>query len=98
MVSVGPSKIVAAKTHNSTILSCNAEGNPPPRFQWLQKLPSHEVLVRGHTRQLYIENVTYDDQGEYVCKAINELGEDITKSKLMCKELPAIQLENQVRC
>ena len=55
------------------MLTCNAEGNPPPRFQWLQKLPSHEVLVRGHTQQLYIENVTYEDQGEFVCKALNEI-------------------------
>lgn len=37
-----------------------------------------------------------EDEGEYVCKAKNELGEDITRCKLVCKELPAIQLENQV--
>jgi len=37
-----------------------------------------------------------EDEGEYVCKAKNELGEDIVKCKLVCKELPAIQLENQV--
>ena len=37
-----------------------------------------------------------EDEGEYVCKAKNDLGEDITKCKLVCKELPAIQLENQV--
>jgi len=48
-----------------------AEGNPPPRYQWLQKLPTHEVLVRGYSQYLNIENVTYEDQGEYVCKAVN---------------------------
>merc|ERR1712073_190972 len=37
-----------------------------------------------------------EDEGEYVCKAFNELGEDITKAELKCKEMPAIQLENQV--
>ena len=37
-----------------------------------------------------------EDEGEYVCKAKNELGEDITKCKLVCKEMPAIQLENQI--
>ena len=31
-----------------------------------------------------------------MCKAKNDFGEDITKCKLVCKELPAIQLENQV--
>ena len=34
--------------------------------------------------------------GEYICKAKNELGEDIVRCKLVCKELPAIQMENQV--
>jgi hypothetical protein len=37
-----------------------------------------------------------EDEGEYVCKAFNDLGEDITRCELKCKELPAIQLENQV--
>ena len=37
-----------------------------------------------------------EDEGEYVCKAKNDLGEDIVKCNLVCKELPAIQLENQV--
>merc|ERR1712088_914359 len=37
-----------------------------------------------------------EDEGEYVCKAFNELGEDITRAELRCKELPAISLENQV--
>jgi hypothetical protein len=37
-----------------------------------------------------------EDEGLYVCKAFNELGEDITKAELKCKEMPAIQLENQV--
>jgi hypothetical protein len=48
-----------------------AQGNPPPRYQWLQKLPTHEVLVRGYSQHLLIENVTYDHQGEFVCKAVN---------------------------
>ena len=69
--SVGPSKYISAHVHNRTTLSCLAEGNPPPRYQWLQKLPTHEVLVRGYSQYLNIENVTYEDQGEYVCKAVN---------------------------
>jgi len=73
ILSVGPSKTVSAKMYNSTLLTCEAEGNPAPRYQWLQMLPSQEVLIRGYTRQLLIENVTYDHQGEFVCKAINEI-------------------------
>jgi len=29
--------------HNRTILTCSAEGNPLPKYQWLQKLPSQQV-------------------------------------------------------
>ena len=57
--------------HNRTILTCSAEGNPLPKFQWLQKLPTHEVLVRGVNQHLHIGNVTYEHQGEFVCKAVN---------------------------
>ena len=73
IISVKPPKVVKAETYNNTTLTCNAEGNPPPRYQWLQKLPTHEVLIRGYNHQLFIENVTYEHQGEYVCKAINEI-------------------------
>ena len=62
---------MSANVHNKTTLTCLAEGNPAPRYQWLQKLPTHEVLVRGYSQHLQIENVTYDHQGEFVCKAVN---------------------------
>ena len=30
--------------HNRSILTCSAEGNPLPKYQWLQKLPSQQVI------------------------------------------------------
>ncbi len=74
ILSVGPTKVVKARMYNKTMLNCEAEGNPPPRYTWLQKLPTNEVLIRGYSQQLLIENVTYDYQGEFVCKAVNEIG------------------------
>ncbi len=58
------------------ILTCEAEGNPAPRYQWLQRTESHQVVVRGHERNLVISDVDYDHQGEFVCKAINEIREE----------------------
>ena len=55
------------------ILTCEAEGNPTPRYQWLQKMPTQEVLIRGSEKTLVIENVTYYHQGEFVCKAMNTI-------------------------
>ena len=73
ILSVGPSKVVSAQTYNRTLLTCNAQGNPPPKYQWLQRFPTHDVMIRGYAQQLFIENVTYEHQGEYVCKALNEI-------------------------
>ena len=56
-----------------TVLSCEAEGNPEPKYQWLQKLSSQEVLVRGYEKTLIISNVSYDHQGQFVCKAFNKI-------------------------
>lgn len=68
---MGPSKVVAATVNNKAVLTCEAEGNPPPRYQWLQKLRTQEVLIRGYEKKLVIPNITYDHQGEFVCKAVN---------------------------
>ena len=61
--------------HNQSILTCSAEGNPLPKYLWLQKLPSNQVLKRGYEDKLVIEDTTYDHQGEYVCEAVNVIGD-----------------------
>ena len=61
--------------HNQSILTCSAEGNPLPKYLWLQKLSSNQVLKRGYTDKLIIEDTKYDDQGEYVCESVNVIGD-----------------------
>jgi len=73
ITSIGPSLHVTAKAGSSLLLSCGADGFPTPQFQWLQQLPSGEVLVRGYEPQLVIDAVTYQHQGEFVCKALNSV-------------------------
>ena len=60
--------------HNRTVLRCHAEGNPEPKFQWLQRLPQEQVVKRGNESELVIEDAGYSDQGEYTCRAINTVG------------------------
>ena len=36
--------------HNRTVLTCQAEGNPAPKYQWLQKLPSQQVLLKFNVK------------------------------------------------
>ena len=59
--------------HNRSILTCSAEGNPLPKYQWLQKLSTQQVVKRGTTDRLVIEDTNYDHQGEYVCVAVNQI-------------------------
>ncbi|XP_021944481.1 kin of IRRE-like protein 3 isoform X3 [Folsomia candida] len=69
----GPERVVVAALYNRTVLVCQADGNPQPAYQWLQKTTTAEetVYVRGAEQMLVIHNVTYDYQGRYVCKASN---------------------------
>ena len=69
-----PADTASAQVHNRTVLTCTAEGNPSPKYQWIQTLSSSTVLVRSYTAQLVIEDVGYEDQGEYRCVAINVIG------------------------
>ena len=72
---VTPSGGATIGVHNTSILTCSAEGNPLPKYLWLQKLPSNQVLKRGYEDKLVIEDTTYDHQGEYVCEAVNVIGD-----------------------
>lgn len=74
IVRVTPQSGATVGVHNATTLSCFAEGNPAPKFQWLQRLPTQQVLKRGFESQLVIEDTNYDHQGDYVCEAINVIG------------------------
>ncbi len=60
--------------HNRTVLTCSAEGNPAPKYRWLQKIPTSQVLKRGYESTLVLEDTTYDHQGDYVCEAVNMIG------------------------
>merc|ERR1719312_1668960 len=83
---------------------CRVDPKNDPKLQ-IKWFFNEKELASGHRFRITHEfgyvalDILYtypDDEGEYVCKAFNELGEDITRAELRCKELPAIQLENQV--
>lgn len=76
ILSVGPDRLTTAHLFTSATFECIAEGNPPPTYQWLQRLltSSDVIRERGREAKLHISNVTYDFQGEYVCKVTNIIG------------------------
>merc|ERR1719273_2029413 len=50
---------------------------------------SHEY---GHVA-LHIFYTYPEDEGRYVCRATNELGEDMTEASLVCRPLPHLQFQ-----
>ncbi|XP_066948051.1 irregular chiasm C-roughest protein-like isoform X2 [Macrobrachium rosenbergii] len=74
VLQVGPAPIVTATLHNHTLLECLAEGNPPPKYTWIQTIPdSGKTVVRGNNATLLLESMTYEHQGQYVCVASNTI-------------------------
>lgn len=88
----------------SVRFECRVEPKEDPklRIEWYR---NGKPLPAGHRyRTVYdmgfvsldILNVYSEDSGEYVCRAVNEHGEDFTRANITCKKLPNIILQNQV--
>ncbi|CAG0881330.1 unnamed protein product [Darwinula stevensoni] len=70
----GPSsRKVSAALGNETILTCEAESNPPPSYQWLQKPYENAQVayIRGRNATLRLTNLSYEHQGLYACSVAN---------------------------
>ncbi|XP_071040751.1 irregular chiasm C-roughest protein isoform X2 [Parasteatoda tepidariorum] len=73
ILKVSPNPGAKVTVYHNTTLVCEAEGNPPPKYSWLQKMGGDPIAwqQRGNTAVLHILNVTYQYQGQYVCEASN---------------------------
>ncbi|MEE6467486.1 hypothetical protein FKM82_007266 [Ascaphus truei] len=62
-------------------LSCQIVGNPTPIVTWeTDKLPIEsggrfKMVEDGNLYQLTIYDLTFEDSGQYICRAINNIGE-----------------------
>ncbi|XP_065093433.1 uncharacterized protein LOC135714094, partial [Ochlerotatus camptorhynchus] len=73
ILSAGPDRLTTAPLFSPAAFECVAEGNPQPTYKWVQRIStqSKPFLDRGRESRLVIDNVTYDYQGEYECRATN---------------------------
>ncbi|XP_058056106.1 uncharacterized protein LOC131207508 [Anopheles bellator] len=73
ILSAGPDRLTTAPLFSPAAFECVAEGNPAPTYKWVQRISSQgkPFLDRGRESRLVIDNVTYDYQGEYECRATN---------------------------
>jgi titin len=88
----------------SVRFECRVEPKDDPRLR-IEWYRNGKLLPSGHRyRTVYdmgfvsleILYVYAEDSGEYVCRAVNDYGEDFTKANITCKKLPNIILQNQV--
>lgn len=78
-VKTEPTRQVDLEVGRSADFKCEADANPPAKFEWLQKLPDDfgldqgqgRVYSRGQGKTLRLKNVTYEYEGKWACLASN---------------------------
>ena len=80
--------------HGTAIVTCEAQGTPPPAVSWQRN--GHLLKSRGTVRQegdqLIIEDASREDGGTYVCLAQNTAGTALLEVAISVLVPPQIQL------
>lgn len=63
-----------AETGGYIAFSCDATGDPAPRFQWRKNGEIYQAGQGYKTNTLVLANVIMNDVGVYYCEAINSVG------------------------
>ena len=78
-------KMVGGKTK----FICHGEGNPKPTYRWIQVSASdHTEIVRSEDNLLNMNDITFKDQGVYMCEVRNTI-----KGEHLVTRSEAIKLE-----
>lgn len=76
---------------DTLLLECFAEGLPTPQIEWSKlgsELPKGRATIEIHEKTLKIENVSYQDRGNYRCTANNLLGKASHDFHVIVEEPP----------
>ncbi|KAM4042569.1 immunoglobulin superfamily member 10 isoform 1-T1 [Anomaloglossus baeobatrachus] len=94
-IKLNPNTKFEARAGTSTVLNCQAIGEPIPKIFWL--LPSSDMIATSHDRYILHENgsltinqIKLLDAGEYMCVARNPAGDDTRLLKLDVLSTPPI--------
>jgi len=76
-VTTDPQRLIDLDVGKSFEFKCDAQSNPPSKFEWMQKLPILElekdprrpVYSRGFGKSLILKNVSYEHEGMWACTA-----------------------------
>ena len=70
---VSPTSNVVAKYGQDLVLTCDADGLPPPSYVWLQ-LKNGKEMLRGNSSSMTFTSISYADSGQWRCRASNKEG------------------------
>ncbi|XP_073435152.1 immunoglobulin superfamily member 10 [Dendrobates tinctorius] len=94
-IKLNPNQKFEARAGSSTVLNCQASGEPKPKIFWL--LPSSDMIATSHDRYILHENgslsinqIKLIDAGEYMCVARNPAGDDTRLFKLDVLSTPPV--------
>ena len=77
-----PTRLVNLEVGEYSKLECFADGSPTPEFEWLQRVEVEgresnavpaAIHSRGDGKIMDFANVTYDNEGMWVCAAKNNI-------------------------
>ena len=72
---------VTVNEGQTAVLNCNATGNPAPSLSWFRDslpvpIPGSSRIQQTGNGSLLVGGAGREDQGEYVCRAENEVGSE----------------------
>ncbi|XP_017776462.1 PREDICTED: Down syndrome cell adhesion molecule-like protein Dscam2 isoform X2 [Nicrophorus vespilloides] len=97
---------LSADTETDVHLTCSAQGNPPPTFNWYREVNGHLQPVYSNPRYaplqdiLHIKRLNHEDAGRWTCKVTNHFGEQkldmqlTVTAQLNVHVLPQLQIVN----
>ncbi|KOX74231.1 Kin of IRRE-like protein 3 [Melipona quadrifasciata] len=76
--SVGPDRLTTALLFSGASFECNADAMPPAEYRWAQIFTDGRMSLEcGTGQRLILTNVTYEQQGQYICLASNKINGNV---------------------
>ncbi|XP_012277027.1 hemicentin-2 [Orussus abietinus] len=82
IIAVGPDRLTTALLYSGTSFECHADAMPPAEYRWARIfLDGRPPVECGSGHRLILTNVTYEQQGQYICLASNKINGNIREVK-----------------
>ncbi|XP_039307870.1 hemicentin-1 isoform X7 [Solenopsis invicta] len=79
---VGPDRLTTALLYSGASFECHADAMPPAEYRWAQVFTDGRMpLECGTGQRLILTNVTYEQQGQYICLASNKINGNVREVK-----------------